>query len=86
MLWLLVHALPAGLALVALTGLLEGPGLASQVALRRRHAPPELRAKSTRPCSAPTTRRLPPPLRSLARSTTWCPSSFGSPPSAWLPA
>ncbi len=38
--------LAAGLALVALTGLLEGPGLASQATLRRRDTPQELRAQT----------------------------------------
>jgi MFS family permease len=45
LLWPLVHGLAGALALVALTGALEGPSLVAIVAVRQRLAPPHLRGQ-----------------------------------------
>jgi predicted MFS family arabinose efflux permease len=44
-LWPLVHSLPAALALIALTGILEGPSLVALFAVRQQLAPPHVRAQ-----------------------------------------
>ena len=41
--WLLAHTIVVGLALVTLTGFLEGPAYSGTVALRLRHSPPAVR-------------------------------------------
>jgi MFS family permease len=41
--WPLAHGIAAALALVTLTGLLEGPSLVALIAIRQRLAPPQLR-------------------------------------------
>jgi MFS family permease len=43
--WPLVHALAPGIALVGLTGFLEGPAYSGSIAVRQRHAPPATRAQ-----------------------------------------
>jgi len=45
LLWPLAHVLWLGIALVGLTGFLEGPAYSSSIALRQRHAPPAVRAQ-----------------------------------------
>ncbi len=45
LLWPLAHVLWLGIALVGLTGFLEGPAYSGSIALRQRHAPPALRAQ-----------------------------------------
>ena len=45
LLWLLAGALAAGVALVTVTGVLEGPAYSGSVALRQRSAPPEVRGQ-----------------------------------------
>jgi MFS family permease len=44
LLWLLAGVLAAGIALVTITGLVEGPAFSSMIALRQRHAPAAHRA------------------------------------------
>ena len=43
--WPLAHALVLGVALIAVTGFLEGPAYSGTIALRQRHAPPAVRAQ-----------------------------------------
>ncbi len=43
--WLLAHTLVLGIALVFLTGCLEGPAYSGTIALRQRHSPDALRAQ-----------------------------------------
>jgi MFS family permease len=43
--WPLAGGLPAALALIALTGALEGPSLVALIAVRQRLAPPQLRGQ-----------------------------------------
>lgn len=45
LLWPLAAVLAAGIALVGLTGFLEGPAFSGTIALRQRHAPPTVRAQ-----------------------------------------
>jgi hypothetical protein len=45
LLWPLVHALWLGIALVGLTGFLEGPAYSGTIALRQRHVPAAVRAQ-----------------------------------------
>jgi MFS family permease len=47
LLWPLPHILSLGVALVGLTGLLEGPAFAGSIALRQRHVPAGVRAQVT---------------------------------------
>lgn len=43
--WPLAGSLVAGVALIGLTGFLEGPAYSGTIALRQRHTPPEVRAQ-----------------------------------------
>lgn len=43
--WPLVHELALGIALVGLTGFLEGPAWSGSIAIRQRHTPPAVRAQ-----------------------------------------
>jgi MFS family permease len=43
--WPLVHELALGIALVGLTGFLEGPAYSGSIAVRQRYAPPAVRAQ-----------------------------------------
>jgi hypothetical protein len=43
--WPLAHVLVLGVALIAMTGFLEGPAYSGTIALRQRHAPPGVRAQ-----------------------------------------
>lgn len=45
LLWPLAGSLAPGIALVMLTGMLEGPAYSGTIALRQRHAPPAVRAQ-----------------------------------------
>ena len=45
LLWLLVHAPVLGVALIGLTGFLEGPAYSGTLSLRQRHAPPAVAAQ-----------------------------------------
>jgi MFS family permease len=45
LLWPLAGTLAAGIALIGLTGFLEGPAYSGTIALRQRHAPPTARAQ-----------------------------------------
>jgi hypothetical protein len=45
LLWLLGASLIAGVALMTLTGVLDGPAYSGAIALRQRHAPPAVRAQ-----------------------------------------
>ena len=45
LLWLVAGSLIAGIVLIALTGVLEGPAYSGSVALRQRSAPPEVRGQ-----------------------------------------
>ncbi len=45
LLWPLAAALGAGVALITLTGVLEGPAYSGMIALRQRHAPPAVRGQ-----------------------------------------
>lgn len=45
LLWLLAGSLVAGIALITLTGVLEGPAYSGSVALRQRSAPPAVRGQ-----------------------------------------
>jgi MFS family permease len=45
LLWPLADTLVLGIALIALTGFLEGPAYSGTIALRQRHSPPEARAQ-----------------------------------------
>lgn len=44
-LWPLVHTLALGIALIGLTGFLEGPAYSGTIAVRQRHAPPAARGQ-----------------------------------------
>jgi predicted MFS family arabinose efflux permease len=43
--WPLAHSLPLGVALVGLTGFLEGPAFSGTIAIRQRETPPAVRAQ-----------------------------------------
>ncbi len=43
--WLLAHSLALGVALVGLTGFLEGPAFSGTIAIRQRETPPAVRAQ-----------------------------------------
>jgi hypothetical protein len=45
-LWLLAGSLPAGIALVLLSGITEGPAYSGTVAMRQRHSPPGARTQT----------------------------------------
>lgn len=45
LLWPLATTLAAGVAMITLTGVLEGPAYSGMIALRQRHAPPAVRAQ-----------------------------------------
>ena len=45
LLWALAATLAAGVALITLTGVLEGPAYSGMIALRQRHAPPAVRGQ-----------------------------------------
>jgi MFS family permease len=45
LLWPLAGTLAVGVALIGLTGFLEGPAYSGTIALRQRHAPPAVRAQ-----------------------------------------
>jgi MFS family permease len=45
LLWPVAHSLAPGVALIMLTGVLEGPAYSGTIALRQRHAPPAVRAQ-----------------------------------------
>ncbi len=47
LLWPLAGTLLVGIALIGLTGILEGPAYSGSIALRQRYAPPMLRAQVT---------------------------------------
>jgi MFS family permease len=47
LLWPVVHTLVLGVAMVGLSGIIEGPAFSGSVALRQRHVPPQVRAQVT---------------------------------------